>query len=640
MSQPTPVLFDRLSDEFVAVPIAAGELQASIQICAVVRRRPDPASGHFVLLRRFPGGRVLLGCLRDHSDRVCDWLELWFQVPIEGDESVLAGNAAADERWDRLAAAMAACEPAARYKVPEEDAPALPSFVNPAALTPWHPNRDGRHLRVCTDDAILAAASLPKYSLSRARYGWLPALGAQSPFLPLTDGSPGAGSLQEEAGAFLPLNPTGGRMLVRKMAPVASEDFAALLAGVPWAGPDQSARHCRLSGPYALLSDPEQLRHGGRHYFAGRSGAAGRMAEALHLKLQLAWQCMKLVRDYTARLQLPMLNLSAESFRVRLSDSGLELPLLWSGSATLVQPGVAAPVPIPNTHIRYFKPLEPLRESIYRPEELARRRKGHATVRLRSVLPAVQEGTVLEATLVTPEDLRADQHELIELNLPLAERPITLYGKQDSKMAIGHGEVGFRTVPLNFSPAERATLQAATGVIFTQVPMEVQSPLSSPCDLYSLGVLTLRLLFAGSPVPIAQAKDNLFSLAASLTGASVGAADLVPAIREFLEGNETWREALGPHHLLAERQPDAAALIPSMVWAEVLALLLRLFPGRSPFAFRADLADAPGLALETVYDAPLAALRKVLNLTRSLHLLDWTQNREISQLIAAWRSRG
>ena len=630
---------DSLSGEFAAVPVAVSETTASLQVCVVARRQPDPVAGDFVLLRRFPSGRALLGCLCDRGGRICEWLELWLQAPVPEGPLPAGANAAGDESWTELAMALRAGEPRELYQVAEEVEPALPTWLNLETMAPWHPAYEGKFFRVCRDDSALENRSLPRYSLTRHRYAWVPAMAGESPFIPLTDGSEGGDlPLPTEATRFAPFNPTGGRMIVRRLAPVPVEDFAALLAGIPWAGPDQSLRHCRLAAPYTSLQDADTIRNGGRHFFTSRGGEAGRLVEALYLKLLLAGQCMKLVREHTSRLQLPFLNLSAESFRVRLGEGDFDLPLLWSATVSLVQPGVATPVPLPNTQIRYFRSLEPLPESIYRPEELTRRRKGTARVRLRAVLPPVQEGTVVQGTLNTPEDLRVEQHELIELTLPLAEGALTLYGHLDGTVVGGTGESAFRSVPQAFTAKERETLQAASGVIFTQVPMEIQTPLSSPCDLYSLGVLTLRLLFGASATSLPVIKDSLFSLAASLTGSHVTPEGMAETIRDFLDREPQWREALGPQHLVAEEiSADAAAgLLPPALWAEILTLLLRLFPGRSPFAFCSDFADAPGLALHTVFDAPLAGFQRLQRLTRSLHLLDWTHNREIAGLLQEW----
>ena len=81
---------------------------------------------------------------------------------------------------------------------------------------------------------------------------------------------------------------------------------------------------------------------------------------------------------------------------------------------------------------------------------------------------------------------------------------------------------------------------------------------------------------------------------------------------------------------------DAIALVPLQVWSRVLATLLKILPGRSPFAFCSDFGDAPPLALHAVLDRPIESLQGLLRLTRSMHVMDWTQNREIAGVVAGW----
>ena len=97
---------DTIEDGFVCMPLSADEKNASVRLCVLIRREPDPASGHLVLLRRFQLGRVLLGCLTDHRGRVSEWVELWFQCPPEGTTSWAETNAGRDRDWDRLAEAL------------------------------------------------------------------------------------------------------------------------------------------------------------------------------------------------------------------------------------------------------------------------------------------------------------------------------------------------------------------------------------------------------------------------------------------------------------------------------------------------------------------------------------------------------
>ncbi|MEZ0254323.1 MAG: hypothetical protein ACAI37_03555, partial [Chthoniobacter sp.] len=91
----------------------------------------------------------------------------------------------------------------------------------------------------------------------------------------------------------------------------------------------------------------------------------------------------------------------------------------------------------------------------------------------------------------------------------------------------------------------------------------------------------------------------------------------------------------GPHHLLADSlSPEEGALLfPGELWWATIGVIMRCFPGVLPASYCRDLGDAPALALEKVFDAPLAHLDSLLVRSRSLILIDWNMNREIRSVI-------
>jgi hypothetical protein len=64
-----------------------------------------------------------------------------------------------------------------------------------------------------------------------------------------------------------------------------------------------------------------------------------------------------------------------------------------------------------------------------------------------------------------------------------------------------------------------------------------------------------------------------------------------------------------------------------------LGLVLRLFPGTGPDSFCRDLGDAPSLALDRIFEAPIDAFEQLQLRTRSLVVTDWNQNIEIHDAI-------
>ena len=145
--------------------------------------------------------------------------------------------------------------------------------------------------------------------------------------------------------------------------------------------------------------------------------------------------------------------------------------------------------------------------------------------------------------------------------------------------------------------------------------------------------LSKLTMLNASQQPVAL--DSLLSLARQValdTGTEKPVSDRLLAL---LEKDSRYAEAIGPHRLVhKELSPaQAAAILPPELWQELLAILIRLFPGIGRDSFRRDFGDAPAGALETVFNEPLAALEALLVRTRSLIVIDWTANREIRSVI-------
>ena len=75
--------------------------------------------------------------------------------------------------------------------------------------------------------------------------------------------------------------------------------------------------------------------------------------------------------------------------------------------------------------------------------------------------------------------------------------------------------------------------------------------------------------------------------------------------------------------------------LPNRLWWTTLAFVLRLFPKLLPESFCKGYGDAPPLALETVFDAPIRELDGLLLRWRAFLLGDWRQNQEIARVIGS-----
>ena len=628
------------------LPLPAELSSASLRIGLVVRDAPDAIGGPFVLLRDLADASIYLGAVTDAAGRVREWLEIWAQNIDRISSSFpayrqFASNQALDERWRQRAEELRNLEPAAFISTGWESTSPAPIFYDAKRRELLSPTdaASGAAWALCCDDAVLAAKGLPAYAVSLSRYLHRP--GADTPFVPVTSDAPENDATQSLATAFprlLPFHP-GARLLVRTFAPIGYEDWVDVLSGAPWPGLEHGREALKLGGGYRTLQDATTMQFGGGHLFLGNRGLAGRLAETFHLKLHALTAAFRLVRAAVQGSRLPLLNLSSASFRVRLAETDAALPFLWNFQTTLAVPGEAIALPVETTSARYFIPAKYGGTSVYRPTTVAAPVEGAGEVRLRKVLTGKDAGTSLEGTLVTQEKLTAGGNDLVWLRLPLPSGRVDLYANLESPSESAPGELRFRTLPQALPVEATAALRQAEGVPLPAVPFQTVPLLSSPCDLYALGVLAVRTLLVDAELSLPVALDELFSLARKSAATYDPEQPTGERLRAIAEGRPQIAAALGPHRLIRDKIPPEAALFPPDLWWDAIGLLLRLFPGLGPDSLCRDFGDAPPLALENVFHEPIAALENLLLRSRSLIVLDWNYNREIRGVIGKFLER-
>jgi hypothetical protein len=155
--------------------------------------------------------------------------------------------------------------------------------------------------------------------------------------------------------------------------------------------------------------------------------------------------------------------------------------------------------------------------------------------------------------------------------------------------------------------------------------------------MYALGVLAVRLLLVDEETNLSVALDQLLSLAQQVSTKYSEEKAFPVRLRSVIDEDPRWRLALGPHRLTtrSELRELAPRVIPNDLWWETIGIILRLFPGTGPDSFCRDFGDAPALALERIFDRPLAELEVLQACTRSLVVTDWDQNLEIHEAISA-----
>jgi hypothetical protein len=636
--QPRPL------DGYRLVSIRTEDRSASLAVCMYVGT-DSGASSPFILLRETIDASIYLGSVVDRMGHPKAWVEIWVQNVDRIALSFHARleqltNTILDRRWSARAAMLRTLKRGTIIETGAESAHPAPAFIDEKESCVVHPVEPvtGRPFLLCDDETALEKAGLPPYASSLHRYLWS-GHGVDEPlFLAVTSDAPlppGVRPITQYFPGLLPFNPGGGLLLVRPLAPLGIVEFADLLGGKTWQGIQCGKETIRLGGAYADLADAEAITYRGGHLFSGRAGKAGRMLEVFHLKLNLIRQALEETRVAIRYQKLPFLALGAEGFRVQLFELGTGLPLFWSAQVDLAESNGAIALPVGGSDVRYFIAPELPSPSIYRPQARNLPERGLATVRIRRVLAPAQQGTSLEATLATDERLNVARSDLIHVRLPISGGRVDLYGNVDESEALAQGETRFRTVPQPFPESVRSDLEAFTGAPLSRVNYELLPLLSSPCDMYALGVLAVRVLLVDDENSLPIALDETLSLAREVALEHQRELTLAKRLQSILRRDRRWGESLGPHRLVRDAavRETAARIIPAELWWETISVILRLFPGIGPDSFCKDLGDAPATALDQIFDEPINQIDLLLLRSRSLVVADWNQNLEIHDAI-------
>jgi hypothetical protein len=202
------------------------------------------------------------------------------------------------------------------------------------------------------------------------------------------------------------------------------------------------------------------------------------------------------------------------------------------------------------------------------------------------------------------------------------------------------GEWRFRTVARDMAEAKRVPLGEAEGVPISEVPFRVIRLLSSPCDLYALAVMALRILLVDGTNSLPTVLDETLSLLRQSEAEEDASAEMVDRISAVFSSDPRWLDTLGPHHLTSDdiTADEALGLIPPDLWWPVLAVVLRMFPGPGPHRECRDYGDAPQGGLHRVFENTLADLQRLIRRTRNLIVTDWNANREITAVLQEFRA--
>lgn len=630
---------------FAPAPIHRSDEFCALRVCVFTRLETDASADPFLLLRELPGARVYLGAICDAGARIQEYVEICVQtlelrdLTFSNYQERLA-NFSFDQRWRAEFEMLVDQRPDTVVLTGMETKNPSPVLIKPRLQPTGFAPVEVSSWRVCMDDALLGKHGLPAYSTSPHRY-LFQADAEPKTFLATADDAPtnahvqGIDRLKAGPDVRAVFNSHGGLVHVTRFHHVGLEEYLQILEGRAWNNEDAGGTKIFLKRVYSDLHAWSASPKGMPFLLHGFASSGESLNEILFLKLAALRGLFSEVRACVKAQQLPLLNLSPTSFRLSLPDAGDQFPTLWAARCVLAKPGQAYPLKIKSTEQRYFIRLGRVEPSPFLPEGLGAHSFGIGSVRLRNV-HADADGVALEGTLVAEDYLGLDAHDLLWFKLPLGEDRIEFYAHVYTGENIGPREARFRTVPARLPEATVAALKRSAGTVFQKSPYEIWPLLSSPCDMYSLGVIAVRILLANSQTNLPVVLDDISSLTRHLGKDAGDEAAIVAKLKSLVAGDPRLRDLLSPHALTetAISPEQARALVHPEIWIETMALLMCLFPGAGPHSFCKSFGDVSPLALETVFDRPLQGLDSLVLRLRSVLTPSLAANEEIARVIA------
>ena len=618
-------------------------LEAMPKLAIVVYRQRDGSFKPRVIAQ--PKGAVAYSAAWcDCAGEVKEWFDLWIQDTsswhLEINRQILTvTNPIIDRHWLDWCQGVAKAHPKMVFNLGLEQHPSPAIWLCP----------EGRSLFItettwflCTDDAILRKNRLAAYSDTLHRYLW--DKNEQNPrFLAATPDAPEGPMTMKSADIYndaIPINPTGSLIVLRRSYSLPLSDFVDIISNRSKPEDIRESLRNPVEGSNLALIEMSGASIKNPGFFFQKNQSDGHLCELLHLKLAALHGAFVATAHAIQQSSCPFFDLNIDQFGVSLSDIKTSLPFLWTHQVSLQAPPQCLRTLVGDAAEPCFIPCPDLHQSIYRSPRVLSEVRGLARVRIRKVSEPDDQGfVVMEGTLVSEEPIQAGRLDLLCLEwvLPKLGR-LCLYAKIEGKSS--EGEYRFCSLQTKLSPAFKEWLDAGKNTLSSdRVNFHLLPRIGTPCDLYSLGVIALRILIH-HPDGLAATLDDLLSLARqyrmrfSDANWTTGTASLL----EFAKTGEAGpiAERLGPQWLIANSEMtsnDAFAEIPSPLWWAIIDFLTRLFPGESMDSFCKNHEDFQPRALHEVLAAPITALESLLGHSRELLFGNPNANRELLKAV-------
>ena len=647
----------QLDEEFATVPLDAGE-EASVRLSLVVRKEADPAEGSFCRLRQLTDANIYLGCFTDRSGHILKWLELWVRNynniadKLHENAFDVINNAVLDERWERQKKILELSEASHVYKTSLDSEMEYSlhvdiynkkvGFVKDAATK--------THWKICKEDELLKRLELAPYSASIHRYLYLESLGAESDFLPITPNAPENAktkSIEEGIGGrstLLPFNSYGGSIIVREVAPMTIESYLCVLSGKSWDGVGLGKKKLIPNRVYKEISDAVSVGYSAGRLISTRQGQRVWNLESLFLKVRLFYEMISQVKACVELDQKPFFALELSSFGISLPSTSPTSPYLWDAEVVMNQTSDAIAFSVEkqseldSRETTYFRTFRPLTASIYRPEALAQQRTLIAEVTLLKIDRDRDTGLYEISGSMRSSDIQS--HGILGrhfyfIDYSVRGKRIRLVAEMTEVDARVADKIQFKTLKLPLTSEQQLGLESFIGVEQVGVYCEIFPVLGTPCDLYSLGVIGLEVLFHGSDIALAQLKDQLRTLASACVDLD-GELSIVERIIQTFEAEPHLRETLMPDVLgLAHAGKDSMGLPPEEhIWESLLSIIMKMLSGLlKSESYSPSLSNENNFRMTHVFDQPLSDLGRCMASLRSLNLGDTQSTRMVAEVL-------
>ena len=413
-----------------------------------------------------------------------------------------------------------------------------------------------------------------------------------------------------------PLAFFGGPCLVTGLDPFDLDETADLLGGRP---PETLAKPAAPAAALAvgqLFAEGESRR--GRWLFEA-SGSGLDAVEVFTLKLAAFRQVVEAVLDYSRALGRPHLDLHPRHLLVDFSKTGEGLPAFWDfrirlhGISTAARferiAGVADVVIPPRNPLVPYAPPEVLEFHLTLPRpaqlvltELTPEGRGGRGLRL--------HGKLSDPYGIFPEPRTQDWILLTLENEALGLPGVAVACRRDPRAAPDAVELTFVSEPIEVEEAVALRLRKATGVRIPGIRYKVYADFGTPSDIYSLGMILLRLLVGNDKQNaggIAAIVERISKRLRTLDEDAIAKIPYPGGTTALFERDLDILMALkkaNVFHAEIERRPERPNGIPDPLWKRAILLGVRLatrVPGFSMCAHAADYdEDHPRAKLELV----------------------------------------